>query len=328
MTHTKPTLLIVDDILANIQFLGNFLCDDYDIVMATNGAKALELIASHHPDLILLDVMMPQMDGYEVCQRLKQDPATYEIPIIFISAKDETNDQLIGYELGAVDYITKPFEPLIVKAKIKTHIKLHTQEIELRQLNHTLEDRIAQEVEKRLEQERLVSIDPMTGLHNRRYFTHDIKDLYKKTSRLTSYIGFFLIDIDNFKLYNDTYGHQAGDRAIMSVAHCLKTCLKRETDAICRLGGEEFCAVIIAKEPKDIAALCDRIRLELQNKAIEHKNNHPYDVLTISGGLKISPSSPALSAKAMYKEADQLLYKAKQSGKNRIITSTNYNFSA
>ena len=197
----KPRLLVVDDQPTNIQVLYRVFADDCQVFMATSGAQALHTAHQEAPDVILLDVMMPDMDGYEVCRLLKQDNVTRDIPVLFVTAHHETQEETRGLEAGAVDFITKPINPAVVRARVRTHLTLKRQTDVLKQL---------------------VFVDALTRAFNRRYFDEHLPEEWGRTQRTSKSLGLLMVDVDYFKQYNDVYGHQLGDEALRKVAQALQ----------------------------------------------------------------------------------------------------------
>ena len=221
-----PRILIVDDQRQNIKVLKDFLRDDYKIMAAKTGEQALEAARSATPpDLILLDIIMPGMDGYHVCRQLKEDPKTMHIPVIFVTGLGSTSEEAKGFEMGAVDYITKPFRPVIVRARIKTHIQLKRKSDLL---------------------DRLASIDGLTEIPNRRCFDATLEREMRRAFRNRAWVSLILMDIDLFKKYNDHYGHAAGDTCLRRVAKAAERVLLRASDQVARYGGEEFGIILPA----------------------------------------------------------------------------------
>ena len=225
----QPCLLIVDDQPINIQALYRIFAPDHRVLMATSGAKALAVCRDDPPDLVLLDVVMPEMDGYEVCARLKADEATRDIPVIFVTSHTDAAEETKGLELGAVDFIAKPVNPAVVRARVKTHISLKAQSDLLRQM---------------------VFIDGLTGVANRRCFDETLNVEWRRSVRNSSPLALLLLDVDHFKRFNDRYGHQAGDDCLRRVASAIKVHLLRPGDLVSRYGGEEFACILPATDFK------------------------------------------------------------------------------
>jgi len=290
MIKNKQSILVVDDTEANIDVLLGIL-DEFDVAVATSGASALEIVREDSIDLILLDIMMPEMDGYEVFQKLQENEDTKEIPVIFITALADEESIEKGYELGAVDFVTKPFKPKELAAKIKRELKLKSL------IDHL---------------EFIASHDVMTGIYNRRRFFELAERLFAKSDDIFA----VMIDIDKFKAINDTYGHPLGDKVIISVTDTISSFLKDDT-IFGRLGGEEF-AIVCNRH--DMAKV--EINIEKMRKAIENidivTDNGDIVKFTISAGI-VHKSPNTKNLDYLLKEADDVLYEAKNSGRNKTI---------
>ena len=291
-------ILIVDDAPRNISLLGELLKDKYNIQVANNGEKAIRIAQEDTQlDLVLLDVMMPKMDGYEVCERLKKDERTRKIPIIFITGKDREQDEIKGFELGAVDYITKPFNPVIVRARVKTHL-------ELKRYRDFLED--------------MSLIDGLTGIPNRRKFDEYYETTWNLAIREEHYHSILMLDIDLFKLYNDHYGHQAGDECIVKIAQALQGMVKRKTDLVARYGGEEFVCILPDTPKEDAFELAEMLRLGIEALNIEHATSTVSKCVTVSVGVSTIRPIDGMVDQGLIKAADDALYCSKEKGRNRV----------
>jgi len=293
----RQRVLIVDDTIVNIQILGEELGNDYEVLAATNGKDALELAQSQSPDIILLDVIMPEMDGYEVCLLLKSDPLTKAIPIIFITTMNEEESEAKGLEIGAIDYIAKPFSLPIVKARVKNHLELK---------------------EYRDHLERISMIDGLTGICNRRCFEEYLDQEWRRTIRSGNSISLMMMDIDFFKLFNDHYGHIEGDKCLKMVAQVLLGSLQRPADMVSRYGGEEFVAVLPDTDASGALVVARRLRDCINSLGIPHAYSSVAAYVTISCGVATLLSYKGLSKEDLIKQADDLLYEAKQTGRNQI----------
>ncbi len=294
----KQKILITDDIPANITVLGEVLREEYEIIIATNGEKALEIAASEDsPDLILLDIMMPGMDGYEVCRRLKEDEKTIGIPVIFITAKNEIDDETRGLDLGAVDYITKPFQIPIVKARVRTHL-------ELKRKNDILEN--------------IAALDGLTGIPNRRQFDETVQREWLRCLRQGVPLSLIMMDIDFFKKYNDAYGHTAGDECLRRVALALKSSVRRAADLMARYGGEEFAAILPDTHSEGAAFVAERIRSSVESEGIPHEYSEVADHVTLSVGAATKIPQMGSTASEIIEAADKMLYEAKDGGRNSV----------
>lgn len=292
---TLQQLLVVDDEKNNRVVLTELFKDHYKILLAKHGLMALDLARKHRPDLILLDVMMPELDGYQTLKALKDDETTHGIPVIFITVLDGHTDEERGLLLGAVDYISKPFMPAIVRARVNNHM----QAVRQRQLL-----------------ERFALVDALTELPNRRSLENRLASRYSGVGE----VSLAIIDVDYFKQYNDHYGHAAGDRALRQVAQAMSEALQRETDFIARYGGEEFVLIVPGADRSGALLLAEGLRLAVQRLRIEHAKSGSEDVLSVSvGGITVPVDSDACLPKDALEQADAQLYRAKQAGRNRVM---------
>lgn len=301
MTQTdRQKVLIVDDGLLNRQLLSELLRPDHSVILAKNGEQALERAMRQQPDLILLDVVMPEMDGYEVLRQLKADKHTSSIPVIFITAQGSPEEEANGLLQGAMDYITKPFNPYVVRARVATQLKLARQ-------RHMLE--------------MLANIDGLTELPNRRHFDNMYETEWLRAKRYEQPLSVALLDVDNFKLYNDHYGHAMGDLVLQAVAKTLTGALKRPSDLAARYGGEEFVLILPETDVAGALQVAESVRAEIERLAIAHQNSPVCHCVTVSIGLACSMEQSASTAAAMLKMADDRLYLAKNAGRNCVANS-------
>ena len=295
-------VLIVDDIPDNIRVLSRMLADDgHQISAATNGRQALRLAAACAPDLILLDVMMPEMDGYEACTALKADPQLCSIPIIFITALSDVEDETRGLDLGAVDYITKPFKESIVRMRVRTHLELKRQRDILQQLSH---------------------FDGLTGIPNRRAFDERLDQEWRRSVRSGERLAAAMIDVDYFKQYNDAHGHLAGDDCLRRIAGTVAEGLTRGGDFVARYGGEEFIGLISGVDSEGLAGVAEKLRVGIEALQIPHHASPVSPWVTISIGAAISRPTPETTPSSLIGAADQQLYAAKRLGRNRVILTS------
>lgn len=310
--HKIQTVLIVDDEPTNVQTLAGLLKEEFRIQVATSGEKALSLAAGEHqPDLILLDILMPHMDGYEVCRRLKEEPRTSEIPVVFVTARDATSDEEKGFLLGAVDYISRPFSPAIVRARVRTHLSLKRKTDLLEQISMR---------------------DALTGIPNRRYFDGLFERERLRALREKQLLSVIMMDIDRFKDFNDNYGHGSGDEALRKVARVLGEGVDRPADVVARYGGEEFVALLPRTHAEGAEELAERFRASVEALALPHEYSSVAPVVTLSlgvatasgeegalsgAGSDVESAVRPLSGDALLKRADSALYTAKREGRNR-----------
>jgi diguanylate cyclase (GGDEF)-like protein len=296
--NDQATLLIVDDEKHNRTLLLELLKDSYQIIFAKNGRQALELAATHRPDLILLDVLMPEMDGYQTINALKADEASRDIPVIFISALDSADDEAQGLELGAADYITKPFHPSIVRARIRNHLQILQQRRQLEQLS---------------------LVDSLTEIPNRRRFSQVLEQEWRRCLRKQEPLSLVVVDVDHFKLYNDSHGHAIGDNILYLVAQTLSHGLRRASDFVARYGGEEFVMLLPESEASEAQVLVERIRQDINDQQLEHRSSPVAPWITLSfGGATVIPDTHEVDSE-FFCRADACLYQAKHQGRNRAV---------
>lgn len=294
----KPRILIVDDERFNINTLHAALKTDYRIMVAMSGEQALSAIERKLPDLILLDINMPGMDGYEVCRRVKQNEDTQHIPVVFISALSDSDNESYGLDLGASDYISKPFNVKVVRARVRTQIRLKQQS-----------DLLAAYAFK----------DSLTGLYNRRAFDERLLTEWKRCRRYQRSLAILMLDVDYFKAYNDTLGHGVGDDCLRSVGRSLAKHLPRATDFAARYGGEEFVVVIPESIESEVKVIAERLRAEIEALAIPHPASGVSDVVTVSVGYALTVVDGSSSVTDLQRSADGFLYDAKGAGRNCVV---------
>jgi diguanylate cyclase (GGDEF)-like protein len=296
--NQQQTILIVDDAKENINVLAELLRPDFRIRAATSGERALEIAFSDNPpDLILLDIMMPGIDGYEVCKRLKECTQTKSITIIFVSGKVSEEDIIYGFNLGAVDYITKPFSAVIVKARVGMHAELKRYRDYLENISY---------------------LDGLTGISNRRKFDEYLHTTWNMAIRVTMPVSMILLDIDLFKEYNDTYGHQEGDTCLIQIAQTLSRAIVRKTDLLARYGGEEFVCILPNTDIDNAYIMAEKLRLSVMDLKIPHSCSTADRIVTISAGVASEYPAKNLSFTSLIKSADDALYRSKATGRNRV----------
>jgi diguanylate cyclase (GGDEF)-like protein len=292
----ETTILVVDDTPANLSLMSSLLKDTYKVRVANSGERALEIAQSDTPpDLILLDIMMPDMDGYEVCRRLKAQAATKDIPIIFITAMSDVENESMGFALGAVDYISKPFDKTVVKARIRVHMQLKRQARLL---------------------ENLVFMDALTEVPNRRALDQTFAQEWARSLRNGSPLSYVLIDIDLFKQFNDHYGHGSGDECLVRVAKALHGCVQRPSDCLGRYGGEEFAAILANTDMDHALQVAQHFHASVAALQIPHAHSAVAPQVTISIGVATTCPVAGQNLHTLSEAADRMLYAAKHAGKN------------
>lgn len=300
----RPRLLVVDDQPINIQTLYQIFHADHEVFMATSGEQALAFCRGNPlPDLILLDVVMPGLDGLAVCRQLKADPVLANIPVIFVTACMDPADETRALEAGGVDFITKPVNPMVVRARVKTHLTLKAQEDFLRSL---------------------VFIDGLTGVANRRRFDEALLSEWRQCRRAGTPLALLMIDIDHFKRYNDHYGHPTGDACLQQVAAVLKAAMQRACDLVARYGGEEFVCLLPGCDQAPALAKAQALQAALAAQGIAHEASPTAAWVTLSIGVAVAQPQAGGSPAALVAAADAALYSAKHRGRNCISAHSGF----
>ena len=291
----KPRLLIVDDQPLVIRTLHEILKEEFDVFMATSGRQALDMCSENPPDIMLLDIMMPDMDGYEVCTALKSDQTLEDFPVIFVTAQQDVVDEVRAFDVGAVDFITKPINPALVSVRVRTQVVVKLQ----RDILHSI-----------------AMQDGLTGVANRRRFDEQAQLHWRQGRRDKKPLSLILIDIDHFKQYNDHYGHLAGDKALRDVAHALRSALQRPHDSLSRYGGEEFACLLPDTDNGGARLLAQRLLDSVRALNIPHAMSSAGELLTISAGVATLLPDSTSGIENLLNMADEQLYRAKHDGRN------------
>lgn len=286
-------VLIVDDCPDLLAVARSRLgCEDVQVLCAPDGHTGIELARGERPDLILLDVEMPDMSGFDVCRRLKSDVELMMIPVIFLSAAESVADKVQGLDLGAVDYVTKPFDAFELRARVRAALRMKRVQDLL--ITHA-------------------SIDPLTGLPNRRALTGRLRQEWLRVSRRGGSLALVMADLDNFKKLNDRHGHPAGDRMLQAVAGAIRN-ICRESDLPARYGGEEFAILLPDQDARGAAAMAERCRVEIEALRITHESG----LLRLTVSMGVADGAGASTPEQIIERADKALYRAKESGRNRV----------
>ncbi len=315
------TILIVDDTDANLIALSALLeSEDVNILQASSGNEALKIILTNKIDIVLLDVQMPVMNGFEVAEILRSNNKTKNIPIIFITAISKEEEYVFkGYELGAVDYLYKPIKNELLKSKIKVFLRLNKQSKIIEEKNFELETIIEKLKEKEIEITMLARLDGLTGVYNRRVFNEDFIDEWARNSRNKKNLSVIMIDIDFFKQYNDTYGHLEGDNALIEVAKEVVKTVGRSYDEVYRYGGEEFVVLLPETDYQGAFFIAEKIRKNIEKLKIEHSGSKNLNYLTVSLGVSTCIPDDKMNKMELLDVADTMLYKAKSDGRNKTV---------
>ncbi len=298
MEFKKPSILVVDDMTTTLLLIHDLLKDTYEVKIAKSGTKALEILESPNDiDLILLDIEMPDINGYDVCKRIKNNETIKNIPIIFITGRTSQEDEEYGLNLGAIDYITKPFNKAIVKLRIKNYLDLKIK-------NDMLE--------------KLSMYDGLTNIRNRRFFDETFEKTFSEIKRDKKSLAVLMIDIDFFKPYNDNYGHGQGDETLRKVAKALEKTIKRPSDFVARYGGEEFVILLKDINKDGVEAVANNLLNAVRELKITHEFSKIENYVTISIGASFYNSSSDITKLELLLKADETLYSVKNSGRNNF----------
>ena len=293
----QPTILAIDDANDILTLLESELsAEGYRVLLAKNGAIGLELLATEEVDLVLLDILMPEMSGHQVLKRIKQKKESKIIPVIMLSASEQSQDIVSALDLGADDYVTKPYIPEVLFARIRTSLRL---------------------LDKNRELEKMASIDFLTGINNRRQFYSLSNMTLNKNNRDKSWLTLALMDIDYFKNVNDTYGHDVGDRVLVEFSRMLSEYF-RGYDVISRIGGEEFCVCLPDTDAQKGFQACDRFRALVANNRIPIEIDGKFIDLSTNVSIGITSVQQESDIELLIKQADSALYFAKNSGRNKV----------
>ena len=298
MEFKKPTILVVDDMTTTLLLLHDLLKDTYEVKIAKSGTKALEILESPNDiDLILLDIEMPDINGYDVCKRIKNNETIKNIPIIFITGRTSQEDEEYGLNLGAIDYITKPFNKTITKLRLKNYLEMKIK-------NDMLE--------------KLSMYDGLTNIRNRRFFDETFEKTFSEIKRDKKSLAVLMIDIDFFKPYNDNYGHGQGDETLRKVAKALEKTIKRASDFVARYGGEEFVILLKDINKDGVEAVANNLLNAVRELKITHEFSKIENYVTVSIGASFYNSSSDITKLELLLKADETLYNVKNSGRNNF----------
>lgn len=292
----KPTVLAVEDDTAIQALLRAVLGGDYNLKLAGDGATALRAAAEIEPDLILLDVVLPDLDGREICRRIKANPRLAAVPVIFLTSLTDPAHEVEGLEAGGIDYLAKPINPAILKVRVANHLDLKRSRDAL---------------------ERLARLDGLTGLANRRTFDDMLAREWRRLARVNSPLAVIMMDVDHFKQYNDSYGHGGGDECLKQVAQAAAGALQRPADVVARYGGEEFVALLPDTTLDGALMVAEAVRAAVSALNLPHKESKVAPHVTLSLGAACTVPQPDRKPEALLEAADEELYAAKSGGRNQ-----------
>jgi diguanylate cyclase (GGDEF)-like protein len=298
LPDVRQRVLIIDDVDANRSALAELLDAEHDVSVASGGEEGLALARKLQPDVILLDVVMPGMNGYDVLDHLKAEPRTASISVIFITGLDRPEDEAHSLQRGGSDFISKPFNPDVVSARVALHLRLSRHQRQL---------------------QRIANLDGLTGIANRRQFDRTLAAELRRARRAGHTLSVAMVDVDYFKQYNDRYGHAMGDKALLAVAQVLQSGLRRPGDLAARYGGEEFGLVISESESRDVVAFADLFCAKVRALGIAHESSLAVPWLTVSIGVSSLVVGSEMAPHALVDLADRRLYEAKAQGRNRVV---------
>ncbi|MGC9505301.1 diguanylate cyclase domain-containing protein [Baaleninema sp.] len=320
-SDNRGDILIVDDVPENLQVLFAMLSESgYEVRRVINGKQAITAAQVDPPDLILLDIRMPDLDGYTVCEKLKSYSETSEIPVIFLSALDRVLDKVKAFSVGGVDYITKPFQTEEVLVRVQTQLTIQQQKKLLeREISERKKAEIAlQEANQKLK--KLANLDGLTQVANRRCFDEYFESEWRRLARDRHPLALLLCDVDRFKLYNDTYGHLAGDDCLRTIAEVMTQAVRRPADLVARYGGEEFAIVLPNTPERGALRVAERLQNLLRKRRLIHDRSPVSDCVTLSIGISCSIPTLDRSPQTAIAQADSALYRAKDDGRNRFCS--------
>lgn len=298
--HHAQKVLVIDDVDMNAMLIAGVIGSLCEVQTANSGPQGLQLAHQYKPDLILLDVMMPGMDGFEVFQLLQSDSRTAHIPVIFLTALSEPSAEEVGLNMGAADFITKPFRTPVLQARVRNHLELVRQRRMLERLSH---------------------VDALTGVANRRAFNAMLPREFGRLQRSNSPLALLMIDVDDFKAFNDHYGHIQGDECLQTVAHTIAQSLQRAADVVARYGGEEFVCLLPDTEWEGAVQIAQNIQHRIMQLQLKNHRAQAATIVTVSIGVAAARASEVASSQQLLALADQRLYRAKTTGRNRIVAT-------
>jgi diguanylate cyclase (GGDEF)-like protein len=293
-------ILIADDDSVSLYLLSKVFGEGYEVCCVKSGEEALSNVETFRPDIIILDIVMKGIYGYEVCERLKANRDTADIPVVFISSREDADAEITGLKVGGIDFITKPFNPAIVRMRISNYIDLKRTRDNLEQMSIT---------------------DQLTGLYNRRYFDRMLNAEVRRSSRSHDCLSLLMMDIDRFKVYNDNNGHLAGDECLKLICHTVKKSFRRVGDLVARYGGEELATLLPSTNLASACMLAENTRRNVEELQLAYTGLPENGYVTISIGVASTIPDPGANPQQLLNDADKALYEAKTKGRNRVMAA-------
>ncbi len=307
-------ILVVDDVEVNVQLLTSYLkAAGYEVIPASDGREAIQKVRNIEPDLVLLDVMMPKLNGFDTCKILKEDSDTKFIPVIMVTALNELEDKIRGIDSGADDFLSKPFNKLELLARVRSLLRI-------KYLHDELQEKVIELQRAKEELRQLAITDGLTNLYNYRYFKEQLQQEINRATRHGLSVALVMIDIDHFKHYNDKNGHPAGDMLLRKLGKLLKDNV-RNIDLAARYGGEEFSLVLIETNKYAAKIVAEKIRKLIEQQKFDYEESQPLGKITISTGVATFPED-ATEFERLVEAADKRLYQAKKAGRNTIFAES------
>ena len=311
VSKSRDFILVVEDETNSRLLLKTYLTsDDYNVKLARSGEEALEIAAAHPPSVIILDIILPGMNGYEVCKRLKHSIRTSFIPIILVTALRGNDERVQGIEAGADDFISKPFNRVELLTRIKSLLRIKA-------LNDALEQKIEELEKAKAKLRKLAVTDGLTGLYNYRAFRRQLHMEIQRSKRFNLPVSLLMMDIDHFKVYNDRFGHLNGDRVLKRFAQILHENI-REVDCLARYGGEEFALILPGTDKKSAKIVAEKVRRLVERSPFPMEKKLPKKRVTISVGVASYPEDTR-DEEEFIRLSDTAMYRAKKSGRNRTV---------
>jgi len=302
------TILVAEDDEGTAELIKTVLENkDFTLLWARDGEQALQMVRNVKPDLVLLDVIMPKLNGYEVLKGFKENPALRNLPVIFVTVRGETTSKVVGLRMGGYDYITKPFDLEELLARVETVLRIKTEQERLRRSNRRLSE--------------LSMTDPLTGLYNRRFLQERLQEEVVRARRYQYPLACILLDIDDFKDVNDAYGHIQGDACLQEIALLLKNA-NRVVDLVVRYGGEEFLIILPQTDLGGAEVVGERLRQRVEQARLLVKDRNRK--ITVSLGAAAFGNKNTEEPEELVRRADQALLRAKQLGKNKLVLGSNH----